>query len=59
MHERQILNNIDFLSKNCKYREHRQCCGKWSGLGLEVKCKCSCHIQNTYQNNKLTKHDSN
>ncbi len=55
MDEGRVLNIIDFLSKDCKYREHGQCCGNWSGLGLEVKCNCSCHIQNPYQQNKVLK----
>ena len=31
---------IDFISKQCKCGLHRNCYGKWVGLGFEVICGC-------------------
>jgi hypothetical protein len=34
---------IDFLSKDCKDKKHKECAGKWRGLGMEVICNCPCY----------------
>lgn len=40
---------IDFLSRDCKYNEHNNCDNKWSGLGFEVICHCTCHKKKEQQ----------
>ena len=40
-------NLVEFLSKQCKNKEHIACCGLWEGLGFEIICNCKCgHGQN-------------
>jgi hypothetical protein len=36
-------NQFCFSSKDCKAGDHYKCAGFWIGLGLDVKCDCSCH----------------
>jgi hypothetical protein len=36
-------NVIEFISKDCKNRNHLFCYGIWAGLGIEVICECRCH----------------
>ena len=43
MHKTEISEVIDFLSKDCKNREHQNCYGNWTGLGFKVNCCCLCH----------------
>jgi hypothetical protein len=43
MHKLEISEVIDFLSKDCKNREHQNCYGIWTGLGFRVNCCCLCH----------------
>ncbi len=46
MHKLEIPNVIDFLSKECRDKEHQKCYGKWIGLGFQVDCNCLCHHNN-------------
>jgi hypothetical protein len=34
---------IEFQSKYCKKKEHKDCSSKWIGLGFTVTCTCNCH----------------
>ena len=36
-------STIEFLSKDCKDKNHVDCCKVWAGIGLQVICTCSCH----------------
>jgi hypothetical protein len=42
-------NLVEFLSKQCKNKEHITCCGLWEGLGFEVLCSCKCHKKKEQQ----------
>jgi hypothetical protein len=42
-------NLVEFLSKQCKNKEHIICCGLWKGLGFEVFCDCECHKKKEQQ----------
>jgi hypothetical protein len=33
----------DFESRECRCDKHVDCPGRWSGLGVNVICSCSCH----------------
>ena len=37
-------STLQFLSKQCKNKEHIACCGLWEGLGFEIICSCKCHV---------------
>ncbi len=52
MNRLEISNVINFLSKECKDKEHQKCCGKWIGLGFQVDCNCLCHYNNKKIDNK-------
>lgn len=43
MHQLDISNVIEFLSKECKNNTHQKCYGNWTGLGFRVNCSCHCH----------------
>lgn len=34
---------ILFLSEPCEAGKHKECDRKWTGMGLEIICKCKCH----------------
>ena len=36
-------STIEFLSKDCKDKNHVDCCKVWAGIGIQVICNCSCH----------------
>jgi hypothetical protein len=42
-----FLSTIEFLSKECKTKNHVNCCKIWIGIGLKVICDCSCHNDNS------------
>jgi hypothetical protein len=46
MHKLEISYIVDFLSKDCKTKEHQNCYGNWAGLGFKVNCCCVCHKKN-------------
>jgi hypothetical protein len=37
---------IGFLSRECKIGQHKNCYGKWQGLGFEINCDCLCGHKN-------------
>ena len=36
-------STIEFLSKDCKSKNHINCCKIWAGIGVKVICTCGCH----------------
>ena len=38
-----IHSTIEFLSKDCKSKNHINCCKIWAGIGVKVICTCGCH----------------
>ena len=38
-----FISTIEFLSKDCKYKNHVNCCKIWAGIGVKVICTCGCH----------------
>jgi hypothetical protein len=38
-----IHSTIEFLSKDCKSKNHINCCKIWAGIRVKVICTCSCH----------------
>jgi len=43
----EFNSTIDFLSKDCKFKNHIKCGREWTGIGIKVICNCSCHNNNT------------
>jgi hypothetical protein len=43
MQKLEISSVIEFLSKECKNKDHQKCYGRWIGLGFKVDCCCHCH----------------
>lgn len=39
-------STIDFLSRDCKCKNHVNCSREWAGIGVKVICSCSCHNNN-------------
>ena len=39
----ELASTIEFLSKDCKSKNHVNCCKVWAGIGIQVICNCSCH----------------
>lgn len=33
---------LEFVSRECKNKNHNRCRGMWYGLGFEVICSCKC-----------------
>ena len=38
-----LHSTIEFLSKDCKSKNHINCCKIWAGIGVKVICTCGCH----------------
>ena len=39
-------STLEFVSRECKNKNHNQCRGMWYGLGFEVICSCKCsHLE--------------
>jgi hypothetical protein len=34
---------IDFISKDCKNKNHFICSHQWEGFGFQIICNCECH----------------
>jgi hypothetical protein len=34
---------LPFISRQCKFDEHRSCDMTWEGFGFEIVCDCVCH----------------
>jgi hypothetical protein len=47
----EFHSTIEFLSKECKFKNHINCCKAWTGIGFQVICNCSCHNNNNNNNN--------
>lgn len=43
MIKNHLDRGIDFLSKECKSKSHESCHSRWTGLGFEFTCDCTCH----------------
>lgn len=43
----EFHSTIEFLSKDCKSKNHVNCCKVWAGIGVKVICDCSCHNDNS------------
>ena len=44
--ENHMLNNMNqiyFINKECKNRNHFLCQYQWKGFGFQIICKCECH----------------
>jgi hypothetical protein len=41
-----INSTIDFLSRDCKSKNHVNCGREWTGIGFKVICRCICHNNN-------------
>jgi P4 family phage/plasmid primase-like protien len=51
---------IDFLSRECRNKNHQGCAGGWSGLGIDVACNCNCgHRKNADALDKVGRPGSN
>lgn len=37
--------SIEFLNKECKKENHKNCCRQWRGFGIKVTCICDCHVR--------------
>ena len=35
--------SVDFISKECKNKNHFSCNHQWEGFGFTVICTCNCH----------------
>ena len=35
--------SIDFISKECRNKNHLLCSHQWEGFGFNVICTCNCH----------------
>ena len=35
--------SIDFISKECRNKNHLLCKHQWEGFGFNVICTCNCH----------------
>ena len=42
---------IEFLSRDCKSKNHIDCQKIWAGIGIKVICNCSCHIHEDSDDN--------
>jgi hypothetical protein len=46
-----FLSTLEFLSKECKTKNHVNCCKAWTGIGIKVICNCNCHNNNNSDDN--------
>ena len=46
-----FTSTIDFLSRDCKSKNHVNCRREWTGIGIKVICRCSCHNSMTMTSN--------
>ena len=37
------MNQIYFINKECKNKNHFLCQHQWIGLGFTITCTCNCH----------------
>jgi hypothetical protein len=35
--------SLDFISKECKNKNHFLCKYQWEGFGFQIVCNCECH----------------
>ena len=35
--------SFDFISKECKNKNHFLCKHQWEGFGFQIFCNCECH----------------
>jgi len=38
-----MIRIADFVSRHCREKNHSQCVGRWTGMGIEVLCNCRCN----------------
>jgi hypothetical protein len=46
-------STIEFLSKYCKSNNHINCSRIWTGIGFQVICTCSCHNNDSDDNDTI------
>ena len=50
--------SLDFISKECRNKNHLLCSHQWEGFGFQIVCNCSCHTQKLVLGRKMLYHDN-
>ena len=50
--------SLDFISKECRNKNHLLCSHKWEGFGFQIVCNCSCHNKKLVLGREMLYHDN-